>query len=211
MSQFRVKVCGLTRPGDAALAATLGADMIGLIFYEQSPRYVQADRARAIIAELPSAVTRVGVFVNEPAPSLLERARELQLDCVQLHGDESDDQIDRVRREGFEVIKAFQILSGADWGKLYASHADFVMVDNATAEQPGGTGETFDWSLEPPRPITNLVLAGGLTVDNLEDGVNRFHPVIVDVNSGVESSPGVKSRVKLEAFLRKCDSIRNGE
>jgi len=209
MTSFRVKVCGITRPGDARMAALLGAELIGVIFYRRSPRCVQPHQAQAIIAELPPAAARVGVFVDEPVESLLRLAHELELDYVQLHGNESDDEIDQVRGEGFEVIKAFRIFGPADWGRLYTCRADLVMVDNATAELPGGTGATFNWSIEPPRPITNLVLAGGLTVDNIEDGVNRFRPVIVDVNSGVESSPGVKSRGKLEAFIRKCDSIRN--
>ncbi|MDH3891569.1 MAG: phosphoribosylanthranilate isomerase [candidate division Zixibacteria bacterium] len=211
MTSFRVKVCGITRPGDGLMATEVGAELIGMIFYRRSPRFVQPHEAEAIISELPRAVARVGVFVDEPVQSLLELAVRLDLDYVQLHGNESDDQIDQVRREGFEVIKAFRILGLADWESLYSSSADLVMVDNATAELKGGTGRTFDWSIEPPRPVTNLVLSGGLTVDNIEDGVARFDPAIVDVNSGVESSPGVKSKAMLIEFMGKCDRIRNAK
>ncbi|MCK4462348.1 MAG: phosphoribosylanthranilate isomerase [candidate division Zixibacteria bacterium] len=210
MMTFRIKVCGITRPEDARTAAALGADLIGMIFYRRSPRYLQPHQAQTIIATLPQGVARVGVFVDEPVVSLLKLAQELELDYVQMHGNESDEQIEKVRGEGFEVIKAFRIFGPADWGRLYASRADLVLVDNATAGLSGGTGQTFDWSIEPPRPIQNLVLSGGLTVDNIEDGVARFQPAIVDVNSGVETSPGVKSRVKMEEFFKKCDGIRHG-
>ncbi len=209
MITFRVKVCGITRPDDARTAAELGADLIGMIFYRRSPRYVLAHQAEAIVANLPQALARVGVFVDEPIKPLLELAHRLELDYVQLHGNESDEQIDQIRREGFEVIKAFRILGQADWEALYSSHADLVLVDNATAELSGGTGQTFDWSIEPPKPIPNLVLAGGLNADNIEDGVERFQPVIVDVNSGVESAPGIKSRPKLVSFFAECNRIRN--
>ncbi len=210
MMTFRIKVCGITRPEDARTAAVLGADLIGMIFYRRSPRHVQQHQAQAIIAALPQGVARVGVFVDEPIVSLLKLAQELELDYIQMHGNESDEQIEKVRGEGFEVIKAFRIFGPADWGRLYASRADLVLVDNATAGLSGGTGRTFDWSIESPRPIQNLVLSGGLTVDNIEDGVARFQPVIVDVNSGVETSPGVKSKVKMEEFFKKCDGIRHG-
>lgn len=211
MTSFRVKVCGIARPDDALIAAELGVDLIGMIFYRRSPRYVQPHEAEAIISEIPQAVARVGVFVDEPIQPLLELAERLRLDYVQLHGNETDDQIDQVRQAGFEVIKAFRILGFADWENLFSSHADLVLVDNATAELKGGTGRTFDWSIEPPRPVTNLVLSGGLSVDNIEDGVTRFGPAIVDVNSGVESAPGIKSKPKLVEFMRKCDRIRNAE
>lgn len=211
MTSFRVKVCGITRPEDALVAAELGADLIGMIFYRRSPRFVQPHQAEAIINKLSQAVARVGVFVDEPVLPLLELADRLRLDYVQLHGNESDDQIDQVRRAGFEVIKAFRILGLADWENLFLSHADLVLVDNATAELKGGTGRTFDWSIEPPRPVTNLVLSGGLTVDNIEDGIARFDPVILDVNSGVESAPGIKSKPKLIEFIGKCDRIRNAK
>lgn len=209
MTTFRVKVCGITRPQDGLIAAALDVDLIGMIFYRRSPRFVEPHEAEAIISKLPPSVARVGVFVDEPMKPLLELADRLQLDYVQLHGNEPDDQIDQIRRAGYEVIKAFRILGLADWDNLYSSHADLVMVDNASAELKGGTGRTFDWSIEPPRPVTNLVLSGGLTVDNIEDGVARFNPVIVDVNSGVESAPGIKAKAKLIDFMGKCDRIRN--
>lgn len=211
MTSFRVKVCGITRPQDALMAAELGADLIGMIFYRRSPRFVQPHQAEAIISHLPQAVARVGVFVDEPVQPLLELADRLRLDYIQLHGNETDDQIEQVRQAGFEVIKAFRILGLADWENLFSSHADLVLVDNATAELKGGTGRTFDWSIEPPGPMTNLVLSGGLTVDNIEDGIARFDPVIVDVNSGVESAPGIKSKSKLIGFMGKCDKIRNAK
>jgi phosphoribosylanthranilate isomerase len=211
MTQFRVKVCGITRPEDALMASELGADLIGMIFYHRSPRFVQPQEAEAIINGLPKSVARVGVFVDEPVQIVLELADRLRLDYVQLHGNEPYDDIDQIRQAGFEVIRAYRILGLSDWENLYSSQADLVLVDNATADLKGGTGQTFDWSIEPPRHVTNLVLSGGLTVDNIEDGVKRFDPVIIDVNSGVESAPGIKSKHKLIEFLGKCDKIRNAK
>ena len=211
MTSFRVKICGITRPEDALMASELGTDLIGMIFYHRSPRFVQPQEAEAIINELPKAAARVGVFVDEPVQMVLKLADRLRLDYVQLHGNEPNDDIDQIRQAGFEVIKAYRILGLSDWENLYSSHADFVLVDNATAELRGGTGQTFDWSIGPPRHVTNLVLSGGLTVDNIEDGVKRFDPVIIDVNSGVESAPGIKSKHKFVEFLGKCDTIRNAK
>ena len=144
MTSFRIKVCGITRPEDALIASELGADLIGMIFYDRSPRFVQPHHAEAILHELPKAAARVGVFVDESVRSVLELADRLKLDYVQLHGNESDNEIDQIRQAGFEVIKAFRILGLADWDRLYSSHADLVLVDNATAEQKGGTGCNFD-------------------------------------------------------------------
>jgi phosphoribosylanthranilate isomerase len=208
---FRIKICGLTRPSDARLAAQLGADMIGLIFYRKSPRVVNQSIAREIIACVPPTVARVGVFVNAEELEVLRVAEKLRLDYVQLHGDESPTCIRRLQQRRFRVIKAFSVTGAKDYEPLYKSPADLCLIDNRIGQVRGGTGETFDWALRPSRRISNLVLAGGVSADNLAKGVELFRPMVVDVSSSLESRPGVKSALRMKRFFAKCDRIRYGK
>ncbi|MBU8933164.1 MAG: phosphoribosylanthranilate isomerase [candidate division Zixibacteria bacterium] len=210
MKRFSVKVCGLTRPKDAALSTGLGADMIGMIFYRKSPRWVSQQQALKIVSAVSPTVSRVGVFVNRDIEGVLKVARRLRLDYVQLHSGFSNNDIKFVQREGFKVIEAFHIRARTDYESAMSSKADLILLDNATAAVPGGTGQCFDWSHKPPRRIPNLVLAGGIDVHNVEQGINRFAPLVVDVNSGVESSPGIKSDSKLRRFFTLCNRLRYG-
>lgn len=210
MKQFRVKVCGITRPGDALLAAELGADLIGLIFYRKSPRYVSQRLAAELIRALPPTVSRVGLFVDEPIDKVLRVASALRFDYVQLHGHEPVSDITKLQRAGFRVIKAFSISQRNDFIAVENSKADLRLVDHRTINLPGGTGVPFDWSMKPRRKIANLMLAGGINVDNVARGVELFDPIVVDVNSGVESKPGVKSKARLKAFFAECDRLRYG-
>lgn len=210
MRRFRVKVCGVTRPQDAMLAAGVGADMIGLIFYRRSPRSVSVAQASRIVRSLPPVVLRVGVFVDESTERMLRIGRHLKLDFIQLHGQESNTVVRRLQREGFRVIKAFPISSVKDYVEVGRSKADLRLLDHRTDYQRGGTGKTFDWSIRPRGKLVNLVLAGGIDVDNVAEGIRLFDPLVVDVNSGVESRPGIKSASKLKAFFAECDRIRYG-
>ena len=211
MKHFHIKVCGITRVKDALLAGQLGADMIGMIFYSGSPRCVSFRVAQKITQHLPPTVDRVGVFVNERIDRILKIARQLRLDYVQLHGDETTKDILALKRNGLKVIKAYRVSAKADYAKLYTSKADLVMLDNVTPEQRGGTGQRFDWRLTPPRKIKNLMLAGGISADNIEEGLRIFDPLVVDVNSGVETEPGIKSAAKLKQFFQKCYQLRYGQ
>ncbi|MFQ6008001.1 MAG: N-(5'-phosphoribosyl)anthranilate isomerase [Candidatus Zixiibacteriota bacterium] len=210
MKPFHIKVCGITRVKDALLAAELGADMIGIIFYCGSPRYVSVSVAQKIVQHLSPTVERVGVFVNERVDRILKIVRQLRLDYVQLHGGETTKDILALKRNGVKTIKAFFISSKADYKELNSSNADLVLIDNVTTGQRGGTGQRFDWGLKPPRKIRNLILAGGISVDNVEEGLRVFDPLVVDVNSGVEVKPGVKSAEKLRLFFQKCNQLRYG-
>lgn len=210
MKQFQVKVCGITRPGDALLAAELGADLIGLIFYRKSPRWVSQRLAAELIRALPPTVSRVGLFVDESVDKMLRVASALRLDYVQLHGNEAVSDITKLQQAGFRVIKAFSISHRDDFVAVENSKADLRLVDHKTINLPGGTGVPFDWSLKPRRKIANLMLAGGISIDNLARGVELFSPMVVDVNSGVESKPGVKSKARLKAFFAECDRLRYG-
>lgn len=211
MKHFYIKVCGITRVKDALLAAELGVDMVGMIFYGRSPRWVSFKQAKKIVERLPPTIDRVGVFVNENIDKVLKAAADLKLDYVQLHGNETSKDVVLIKRHGYRVIKAYKLSSKADYAKLYSSKANLVLVDNVTAEKRGGTGQRFDWSLTPPKKIKNLMLAGGISVDNIEEGVRIFHPLVIDVNSGVEAKPGTKSEVKLKRFFDKCNLLRYGK
>jgi phosphoribosylanthranilate isomerase len=209
--KFRVKVCGITRPSDARLVVELGGDMIGMIFFLGSPRFVSRVAARRITAALPPVVSRVGVFVDEKPDIMLRFAESLRLDFIQLHGQQPARVISRLQKEGYSVIQAVPIYRRADFRRVLTCRADLCLLDHQTEKAVGGTGETFDWSLTPPRKLGNLVLAGGISIHNVRRGVRLFDPLVIDVNSGVENSPGVKSPAKLRRFFRECDRIRYGK
>ena len=194
----RVKICGITRPEDGREAAALGADAIGLVFVERSPRRVDVDPARAICAALPPLTTSVGLFMNaEPAfvRSVLEA---VPLNWLQFHGDES---ADYCRSFGRPYIKALPMGSPdsvdyADW-----PDASALLLDAHAAGGMGGSGQRLDWSALTP-PERPWILAGGLSPDNVAEAVRALKPTAVDVSSGVESAPGIKSGNLMNQFLR---------
>ncbi len=204
MRQLQVKLCGITRQQDARLAVRLGIDMLGFILYRKSPRWISQQTARTIISELPATVDRVGVFVNEEPRRVIDIGHSLRLDYVQLHGAESASYVAAVQRSGLKVIKAFSVADRSDLDAAMRSKAELVLLDHAG----GGTGKSFDWKLRPSRRMDNLVLAGGLGVENVAEGVARFRPLVVDINSGIETAPGRKSARKLKAIMELLDNIR---
>ena len=210
MKHFQIKVCGITRPGDALLAAKLGADMFGFIFYKKSPRYISATAARKIIEVIPATIDRVGVFVDANLETLLKTAGRLKLDYVQLHGKTTNAMIKKIQNSGLRVIQAYHIANKSDYKKATAISADIVQLDNSTIGKPGGTGQRFNWNIKPKPIIPNLMLSGGISADNVLEGLRTFGPIIIDVNSGVEISPGKKSEKKLKQFFNICNRIRYG-
>ena len=205
-----IKVCGITRLKDARIAIRLGADLLGFIFYRRSPRFISAASAREIIRQIAPTAIRVGVFVNETPNKVIHLARHLQLDLVQLNGDESNREIRHFQREGLGVIKTFHVETRDDFARIGACPAEIMHLDNRTDNSRGGTGERFNWSLRPPRRISNLMLAGGINADNVSEGQRLFRPLIIDVNSGVEYRPGLKSETKLREFFAVVEKIRYG-
>jgi len=200
MTRVRVKICGITRAEDARLAADLGADAIGFVFWPRSPRAVAAEEAGRIAAELPPLVTRVGVFVNAAPEAVQRTVRDVGLDVVQLHGDESAAAYAAV---GARLVKAVRLAGAADLDVAALVPPNVtVMVDAIDRDWRGGTGERANWTLASElacrRPIW---LAGGLTAGNVGEAIRRVRPSAVDVSSGVESAPGVKDRDRLVAFL----------
>jgi len=201
----KVKICGITNVRDARAAVRLGADALGFNFYRHSPRCVARERARAIMASLPPFITGVGVFVNESADVILETCEAAGLRVVQLHGDETPTFVDSLRR--IARIKAFRIRDERDLKSLPRYRAEAYLLDAYTPDRRGGTGATFNWEIaRAAQPYGPIILAGGLTPDNVADAVRQVKPFAVDVASGVESSPGAKDRGLMEAFIRnaKC-------
>jgi phosphoribosylanthranilate isomerase len=213
-----VKICGLTCVDDAVACAELGADWIGLNFHRPSPRYVDSETAAEIIAVLPRRVTSVGVFVDRPPAEVAELADRLGLGAVQLHGQEPLEDLAALRR--FRVIRAFRLRTSEDWRVVsdFVSRADAlghapfgVLVDAYVPGLPGGTGMAIDDSLLDERPpLPHLILAGGLTPENIAERTARVRPWMVDVATGVESIPGRKDPAAVAAFIRAVRSVGAG-
>ncbi|MNM39278.1 N-(5'-phosphoribosyl)anthranilate isomerase [compost metagenome] len=201
MSNVRSKICGITRIEDALAAAEAGADAIGLVFYAKSPRAVDVRQARAIIAELPPFVTTVGLFVNASRCELNEILEVVPLDLLQFHGDETPQDCEGYHRPW---IKALRVRPGDDLEAACQRYAGArgILLDTYVPGVPGGTGEAFDWSLVPARLGKPIILAGGLSADNVGQAIARVKPYAVDVSGGVEQAKGIKDAAKIEAFMR---------
>ncbi len=204
--RIRVKMCGTTRLVDALAAVRYGVDALGFIFYAKSPRYISPDQATEILKELPPLVDRVGVFVNAPIKELVTAA-ELGLSYLQLHGNESAEFCQQVRRQVpfCGLIKAFRVgaESRPEDFAPYTDCVDAFLLDTYVQGEKGGTGKAFDWSiierLQLQRPI---FLAGGLSPENVASAITEVQPFAVDVNSGVESQPGVKDHARLRDLMQ---------
>jgi phosphoribosylanthranilate isomerase len=191
-----VKICGITRRVDADAAVRAGAGMIGFIFWPASPRFIDPERAREIAAALPSAVTAVGVFVNQDAAEVNRIAETAQLGAVQLHGDETPAFAAAISRP---VLKA----CAADDDRLGRWPAAVtLLIDVFDRERRGGTGQTVDWEKAAAVAATReVLLAGGLTPANVAAAVARVRPFGIDVSSGVERAPGIKDAAKIDALF----------
>lgn len=210
LKMVRIKICGITNLEDALLAAHLGAHALGFIFYPPSPRKVDAEAARAIIVQLPPLVLSVGVFVDEEAAVVRELAARVGLDWLQLHGQESPEYC---RGLGHRVIKAFRLKDVASLSplKVYQGAAQAFLLDTYRTGPIGGTGEIFDWQLaRQARQYAPIILAGGLTPENVAQAINIAQPQAVDVGSGVEAAPGKKDPQKLRAFFEAVRRIDYG-
>jgi phosphoribosylanthranilate isomerase len=200
-----VKICGLTRPSEAAACAARGAWAVGVVFWPGSPRRVDPERAATILAGLPPATRRVGVFVDADPDDMAEVASRCGLTHLQVQ--EGTDPAAARGASGLPVIQAFRVDGPAALERAEASTADLVMLDAAGA-RPGGTGRTFDWRLLAARPLSRpFALAGGLTPENVAEAVERMRPAVVDVSTGVESAPGRKDPARVGRFVR---AVRQG-
>ena len=203
LARLGVKICGITSLEDARVAVDAGADAVGFVLWPGSPRYVSRETARDIAAALPPFVSRVGVFVDPTSDELRDAAEEIGLDVLQLHGNEDLDTLAPLPRR---VLKAVRVGPGFDPEEAlrHEGRVAGVLLDaKAEGGLPGGTGRTFDWSLVRGVRLRGsyVVLAGGLTPENVAGAVKLVRPDAVDVSSGVESSPGRKDPRKIRAFI----------
>lgn len=197
MTQVLVKICGITREGDAREAVALGASAIGFIFWSKSPRFIDPYRARRVARVLPAFVTPVGVFVNQPADYVNAVSSLVGLGAVQLHGDETPAYADSVRRPIIRAVGADAIEEASRWPDEVV-----LLVDAHDPVQRGGTGRTSDWTVAANLASRRrVVLSGGLNADNVVAGIMAVRPFGVDVSSGVEAAPGIKDAAKLRAFF----------
>ena len=204
--QVKVKVCGMTSLKDALVAVEGGADAVGFIFYKKSPRSVTMKTVREIVLELPPFVDTVGVFVDETAEQINKIADYCNLDIIQLHGDESPTFCKKIRRK---VIKAFRIKDMQSVKKLSSFQVSGFLLDTFSDNLHGGTGKVFDWNLAlPAKKFGPVIMAGGLTPNNVQQAVRQIRPYGVDVCSGVESEPGIKDHKKVRAFLKNANAGR---
>ncbi len=201
--RVRAKICGIGQACDAIAAVEAGAAAVGFNFYRGSPRFIEPVDAAAIVAQLPPFVTAVGLFVNEPAPSVRRMVAVSGVRLLQFHGDENDAQC---LAAGHPFIKAIAVAGPIDGVELAATYPNAMgfLLDNATSDARGGTGRTFDWSWWPlhcPRP---LILAGGLDPENVAQAIEQTHPFAVDVSSGVEDTrKGIKNPAKIRRFMNE--------
>ncbi len=201
----RIKICGITNIDDALLAVNLGADELGLNFYQRSPRFITPDAAKLIVDRLPKDVSIVGVFVNESIDAIAATAEMLGLGTIQLHGDEDRDFVNAVRsRLDLKVIKAIRVAPDFAPSDATGFNADAILLDGFSAKERGGTGETFDWELaqQVRALVPSLYLAGGLSSDNVGDAIRMVRPDAVDTCSRIESEPGKKDAAKLKEFIK---------
>jgi phosphoribosylanthranilate isomerase len=199
----RVKLCGITRHEDAELAASLDAWAIGFILWPGSKRAADPGVAAGIARAMRRRLELVGVFVNPTLDEVSRAAQGIGLTHIQLHGDEGPAFCTAVaERTGLRVIKAVRVASGADIQDAARFHTDLLLLDAAVGSAWGGTGQTFDWALAAQRHSpAPLILSGGLTPENVAEGIATVRPWAVDVASGVESAPGIKDHAKVEAFM----------
>ncbi len=201
---MRVKICGMTRAEDIQAAASAGADALGFVFYPPSPRAVAMAQAATLIAAVPPFVTSVGLFVN-PDVELIDRVcSEVDLDLLQFHGDESAQEC-ALLAAGMRWFKAIRMRPEMNVLAEMQSYADAgasgVLLDAYQPGVPGGTGSTFDWTQVPNERPLPLILAGGLTPENVAEAIAVVQPWAVDVSGGVETAPGMKSADSIRQFV----------
>jgi phosphoribosylanthranilate isomerase len=196
----RTKICGITRIEDALSAVEHGADAIGLVFYAPSPRYVTIEQATAISAALPPFVSVVALFVNPSVSEVNEVIAKVNVDLLQFHGDESEAECVQY---GLSYLKAVRVKHDTNLIQYAQRYhlAKALLLDTYSDQAVGGTGETFDWALIPKKLPLPIILAGGLTTENVSAAIKQVKPYAVDVSGGVEMAKGIKDVAKIAAFM----------
>ena len=201
----KVKICGITNLEDALMAAEAGADALGFVLFRGSQRYVSPEQAASIIQRLPSFVQTVGLFVNEQLATVNTTADRCGLDVVQLHGEESPDFCRTVNRR---IIKAFRVKDASSLDEMTQYSVAACLLDSWSPTAHGGTGTVFNWEIAATAAASHtIVLAGGLTPENVTSAVAAVKPYAVDVSSGVEKRPGIKDHKLMEKFIRHAKTV----
>jgi phosphoribosylanthranilate isomerase len=198
----RIKICGITRLEDAKAAIHAGCDALGFVFYKESPRYIALAAFKDLARVLPPFVTKVGLFVNADPAYIKEAIQSGLINVLQFHGDETPD---FCRQFKFPYIKAVAVsvtVNLLQYEKNFYD-AEALLLDASHEYLKGGTGHTFDWNLIPLSLAKPIVLAGGLTVDNVKEAIKKVKPYAVDVSGGVEESKGIKNSHKIQEFIKE--------
>jgi phosphoribosylanthranilate isomerase len=207
----RIKICGVTNENDARSAIECGADAIGVNLYAGSKRFVELDVARNWLEKLPADISKVAVMVNPESEDALRVGRLPFIDALQLHGQESSEFCRRLADAGIRFAKAVPMIDERSILDLPELHTEVLVLDSVRGEKFGGTGQTFSWELARQmienHPELNVILAGGLTPENVADAVVQVQPFGVDVASGVEDSSGKKDGAKLQAFINTVRAL----
>jgi phosphoribosylanthranilate isomerase len=199
--RVRVKICGITNVADALDAVRCGADAIGLVFYEPSPRAVSIVQAVEIVKQMPAFVTIVGLFVNADKSDVQAVLSSVRLDLLQFHGDESVEYCESFNRSFIKAIRVKPETNLLQYADVFSS-SQGLLLDAFTEGVPGGTGHVFDWSLIPTHLSLPIILAGGLNADNVSEAISKVNPYAVDVSGGVERNKGLKDSAKMESFMQ---------
>ncbi|MDA8090309.1 MAG: phosphoribosylanthranilate isomerase [Nitrospiraceae bacterium] len=198
----KVKICGITNYDDALAAAEFGADALGFVFYKKSPRYISPEKAGEIISRIPPFVATVGVFVDEEKKRIERIMEQAGLDAAQFHGNEPPEACIIPKR----TIKAIRVKELTDLEPMKEYKVGAFLLDTYTPEAPGGTGQIFNWSIALDAKVTGvrIILAGGLTPDNVAQAILMVKPYGVDVSSGVELEKGIKDHEKMRLFIHRA-------
>ena len=201
----KIKICGITNINDALAAAGYGADALGFIFYDKSPRCITPDKAKDITKKVPPFVKKVGVFVNEDTGVINKISDEVELDMIQLSGDETQDYCRKLNKP---YIKTFRIRDMESLDEINNFDTFYFLFDSFSENEYGGTGKTFDWSLIQNRHFKDryVILSGGLNPENTGDAIFKIRPYAVDVSSGVEEHPGKKDHSEIKNFI---EAVKN--
>jgi phosphoribosylanthranilate isomerase len=202
----RIKICGITREHDLDAAVSAGADALGFVFYPPSPRRLDLRRAAELVRRVPPFVTRVGLFVNPDSAVLAETLAEVDLDLIQFQGDESPAFCEQFGRPYLKVARMRPGIDLLEFARAYPSARGLLL--DTYVEGYGGAGRSFDWSLVPKSLPLPVVIAGGLTADNVASAIRLLRPAGVDVSSGVEAAKGIKDAAKIAAFIA---AVRNAD
>ncbi len=202
---MKIKICGITNIEDALTAESLGADAVGFIFYEKSKRYVSPETVLNITNVLSPFTIKVGVFVDESSEIINTKSKLAGINVVQLHGDEG---LKILKEITLPIIKAFRLNGNFNYEKLDDYKKCSILLDTYSEKSFGGTGKQFDWENIPAKIRNNIILAGGVSLENIEFIYKNINPAAVDLSSSLEITPGKKDKKKMEIFFKKVNQLR---